>query len=217
MHKALVLKELRESAGLIAVAVLVAVYVLADLTGVRLLPIQSGRAVPYPFVSDDSFTLYLSLLAGGLAVLLGFKQSAWELWQGSYFFLLHRPVSRRAIFGIKLAVGLTVLLAISGAVIQLHAMWAATPGTHATPFLWSMTIAAWQLSISFPILYLGAFLSGIRPGRWFGSRLAPLAASGLLVMVAAVVPWWWLSLAIVLVSCTAFVASIFQYVDIRDY
>jgi hypothetical protein len=217
MHKALVLKELRESAGLIAVAVLVAAYTLAGLTGVRLLPIQSGSGTQYPFVSDYSFVFSLSMLAGGLAVLLGFKQSAWELWQGSYFFLLHRPVSRRTIFGVKLAVGLAVLLAISGAVIQLYAMWAATPGTHATPFFWSMTISAWQLWISFPMLYLGAFLSGIRPGRWFGSRLAPLAASGLLVILAAVVPWWWLSLTIVLVSCTAFVASIFQYVDIRDY
>jgi hypothetical protein len=217
MHKALVLKELRESAGLIAVAVLAAAYILADLTGVRLLPIQSGRAIPYPFVNDTSLVFYLCLLAGGLAVLLGFKQSAWELWQGSYHFLLHRPASRRTIFGVKLAVGLTVLLAITGALIQLYAMWAATPGNHATPFFWSMTVLAWQLWISFPLLYLGAFLSGIRPGRWFGSRLVPLAASGLLVMLTAAVPWWWLSLAIVLVSSAALVASIFLYVETRDY
>ncbi len=172
MYKALVLKELRESAGLIAVAVLAAAYMLADLTGVVLLPIQSGLAVPYPFVSDTSLVFYLCLLAGGLAVLMGFKQSAWELWQGSYYFLLHRPASRRTIFGVKLAVGLGVLLCITGAVIQLYAMWAATPGKHATPFFWSMTVVAWQLWISFPLLYLGAFLSGIRPGCWFGSRLA---------------------------------------------
>ncbi len=217
MHKALVLKELRESAGLIAVAVLAAAYILADLTGVRLLPIQNGIAARYPFVNDTALVFYLCLLAGGLAVLMGFKQSAWELWQGTYFFLLHRPASRRTIFGVKLAVGLAVLLAITGALIQLYAMWAATPGKHATPFFWSMTVTAWQLWIAFPLLYLGAFLSGIRPGRWFGSRLVPLAAGGLLTMIAALVPWWWLSLAIVLVSSAAFVASILLYVETRDY
>jgi len=217
MHKALVLKELRESAELIAVAVLAAVFILADLTGVALLPLQSGTGTLYPFVADSSLAFYLYLLAGGLAILLGFKQSAWELWHGSYFFLLHRPASRRTVFGVKLVVGLAVLLVITGAVIQLYAMWAATPGKHATPFFWSMTAWAWQRWFSFPLLYLGAFLSGIRPGRWFGSRLAPLVASVLLVMLCVELPWWWLSVSIVLVSSVAFVASIFLYVETRDY
>lgn len=217
MHKSLVLKELRESAGLITVAVLGAAYILAELTGIVLLPLQDGVAAPYPFVGDGTFGFFLALLAGGLAVLLGFKQSAWELWQGSYQFLLHRPVSRRMIFGVKLTVGLTALLVLSGAVILLYAMWAVAPGKHASPFFWSMTAWAWQMWIAFLLLYLGAFLSGIRPGRWFGSRLAPLVASGVLVTLAATVPWWWLSLAILLTSSAAFVVSIFLYVETRDY
>jgi len=217
MRKSLVLKELRESAGVIAVAVLAAIYILADQTGVILLPLQSGVAAPYPFVDDSAFMLVLILLGGGLAVFLGFRQSARELGQASYHFLLHRPMRRRTIFGIKLSVGLTVLLAITGAVILLYAMWAATPGKHASPFFWSMTVWAWRMWIAFPLLYLGAFLSGIRPGRWFGSRLFPLVASGILVMSAAAVPWWWLSLTIVLVSSVVFVASILLNVETRDY
>ena len=39
----------------------------------------------------------------------------------------------------KLASGLAVLLVITGAMIQIYAMWAATPGTHPSPFFWSMT------------------------------------------------------------------------------
>ena len=217
MHKALVWKELRESAELIAVAVLGAVFVLSELTGVELLPFQSGQASAYPFVADGGLWFYFSLLAGGLAILLGLKQSSWELWQGSYFFLLHRPASRRTLFGIKLAVGLATLLIITGALIQIYAMWAATPGTHATPFFWSMTIPAWQMWFSFPLLYLGAFLSGIRPGHWFGSRLAPLVGSAALVLVCSVLPWWWLSLAIVLLAGAAFVTSILLHVETRDY
>ena len=36
-------------------------------------------------------------------------------------------------------------------------------------------------------------------------------------MLTVAVPWWWLSLAIVLVSSAALVASIFLYVETRDY
>jgi len=216
MLKALVLKELRESAGLIAVAVLVAVLILAETTGFVLLPLQSGAGSLYPFV-NDSFSRYFCLLAGGLAIMLGFKQSAWELWQGNYFFLLHRPASRQTIFGTKLAVGLVALLLITGCLLQLYALWAAMPGKHATPFFWTMTAGAWQLWISFSVVYLGAFLSGVRPGRWFGSRLLPLAASSAIAFIAALVPWWWLGWAIALVASAALLIVISYYVEQRDY
>lgn len=217
MLKALVVKELRESIGLIAVAGLASVYVLADLTGVRLLPWQRASFdETFPFVSD-SLSFYLCLVAGGLAVLLGLKQTAWELWQGTFFFLFHRPMSRRRVIGTKLVVGGGVLLLLSGALISVYALWAATPGTHASPFFWSMTVSAWQLWWSLLLVYLGAFLSGIRPGKWFGSRLAPLVASVALVAVAASVPWWWLSAVIVLTGSAIGISSIFYYVAARDY
>ena len=41
-----------------------------------------------------------------------------------------------------------------------------------------MTAWAWQLWLCMPLVYLGAFLSGIRPARWFGTRLMPLVAAG---------------------------------------
>ena len=59
MLKALVIKELRESAGMIAVAVLAAALILSDLTGVRLLPLQSGAGSAYPFVSDTALIIVL--------------------------------------------------------------------------------------------------------------------------------------------------------------
>ena len=83
MLKALIVKELRESAGIIAVAVLVAAYLLAELTG-TMLPLQTVAAPIH--VDDDSLTSMFCLLAGGLAIALGFKQSAWELGKGAIHF-----------------------------------------------------------------------------------------------------------------------------------
>src|SRR5687767_1606554 len=98
MLKALAIKELRESAGIIALAVLAAAYVLANLTGVRLIPLPfTQTSGGLPFVSDG-FTFPFTLAIGGLAVALGLKQSALEAGQGTYYFLLHRPATRKFIF-----------------------------------------------------------------------------------------------------------------------
>jgi ABC-type transport system involved in multi-copper enzyme maturation permease subunit len=215
MIKALVLKELRESAGLIALAVLGALYALADLAGLHIVP-WSAAGGGFPFVNDQ-LTFYLSCVAGGLAIALGVKQSAWELRHGSYYFLLHRPVARKRIFSTKLAVGAALTLCLALSIVFLYALWANTPGTRPTPFFWSMTSTAWQHCVSLILVYLGAFLAGIRPGSWFGTRLAPLVASAAIVLVADVMPWWWVWLAIVLATGACQIASIVYYIEQRDF
>ena len=112
------------------------------------------------------------------------------LWQ-SCCFVLHRPANRRLIYGIKLLVGLAAYLACAVIPVLLYALWAATPRTHASPFEWSMTSNAWFGWISMATIYLGAFLSGIRPAAWIGTRLAPLAgAASILMLAAAMVQWF---------------------------
>ena len=37
-----------------------------------------------------------------------------------------------------------------------------------------MTISTWQGGLTGMLLYLGSFLSGLAPGRWYGSKLLPL-------------------------------------------
>src|SRR5438874_7491758 len=101
MLKALVIKELRESVGIVVLAVLSIVYAFSGLTGMRLLPWQGGNSNTYPFVWD-SLTFYLAICIGGLAIALGFKQTAWEVGQGTHFFLFHRPISRNLVFFCKL-------------------------------------------------------------------------------------------------------------------
>jgi hypothetical protein len=216
MFKALVIKELRESAGIVALAVLAIAYSLSELTGMRLLPWQSGNPYAYPFIYD-SFSFYLALCTSGLAIALGLKQTAWEIGQGTQYFLFHRPVRRDRIFTSKLVVGLSWVIALSAATILLYAWWAATPGHVAGPFEWSMTSWLWQQWIAFPLLYLGACLSGVRPARWFGTRLVPLVAAVFLAMAAANMPFIWLTVLIVALSVVAFLIAIFYYVRERDY
>ena len=185
MTSALTLKELRETAG-ISLLGLAAMLVVA-LTAMSLSPvpglIQPARGSgEIPFLSG-AFVFQFTLAAGGLAILLGFWQAVGDFTGQAQLFLLHRPISRQAIYAIKLAVGLSIYLMVAGLCVLLYALWAASPGTHASPFAWSMTLSTWTTWLAISAVYLGAFLSGIRPGAWLGTRLAPLAgACGLAVL-----------------------------------
>jgi hypothetical protein len=159
--------------------------------------------------------LYLS---GFAALTLGFWQTLWESGRGTFLFLLHRPVPRSSVFTIKLAVGLAATLLVSGLPILLYALWAAVPGTHASPFYWSMTTWAWLLWFRLPIIYLGAFLSGLREGNWFGSRALPLLVALLAtVAIAALESFPMLSLLATLLIEAWFVVVIYRVAATRDY
>jgi hypothetical protein len=80
-----------------------------------------------------------------------------------------------------------------------------------------MTVAGWQLWSAMPLVYLGAFLSGIRPGRWFGTRLIPLVAAGFWVLLANLMPWWWLSGLITLIGIVAGIVAILHQLTSRDF
>jgi hypothetical protein len=216
MLKALVIKELRESAGLIALAVIGAAYALGEMTGTPVMPWQSSHSYAFPFVSDWSI-YYLWLVGGGLAILLGLRQTAWELGQGTYFFLLHRPIGRSRIFGLKLLIGGSLAMIFSAAFILIYAWWAMTPGHVPAPQEWRMTTSVWIRWVAILPLYVGAFLSGIRPGRWFGSRLIPLVAAIGVAVLVNVIPWFWVALCFSLAGTAFGLVSIFYYVQSRDY
>jgi hypothetical protein len=216
MLKALVIKELRETAGLMVLAAIGAVYVLGDLTGTAAAPWQNPAVYSFPFVQDElSYSLWM--VAGGLAIALGLRQTAWELGQGTYFFLLHRPVSRGRVFGLKLLIGGSLAFVFSALFLLIYVWWAATPGHRAAPFEWQMTNSAWISWIALQPLYVGAFLSGIRPARWWGTRLVPLVAAIGAAALASYMPWFWAALAISIVATLFGLVSIFYYAQVRDY
>lgn len=217
MLKALALKELRETIGIAAVALVLFAYFVVEAMGVSLLPWSGVFRHTIPFVSDPC-KVNLSLVAGLLAIGLGFRQTAWETVFGTAQFLLHRPVVRWHLIGVKLVVGAVVLMLASALPILVYALWAATPGTHASPFVWSMTVPFWQIPVVVTVVYLGSFLSGIRPARWLGTRLAPLACAVALALAVALLPGWWgWWFLLVLVVDGLMVVGVFFAIETRDF
>jgi hypothetical protein len=218
MLTVLATKELRET-GLIALAaVAMFAHLVTSAMGYPLLPFfTESYSGAIPFLRG-SFAQRFVYVAMGLALALGFRQSAWESMQGTYLFLLHRPASWARIIGVKLGVGLVLYLLCAAAPILMYAWWAATPGTHASPFEWSMTWPVWKAWTVGVNVYLAAFLCGIRPAHWLWSRLWPLAGIGMLVLLIQYLPWWpILGLGLLMALNVVLVAAIFTVVHTRDY
>lgn len=219
MLKQLAIKELRESLGLAALAVLGMTWAVSQLMGFSILSSLTGQMQSQNVLAfiNDGFTSYAAIFVGGMTIALGLKQSAWEHGRGTYHFLLHRPISRRSIIGTKLAVGLLLTLLILAGAILTYGRWVSIPGNRAAPFEWSMSVQAWKLAMVLPIVYLGAFLSGMRPGRWFGTRLMPLAGAILWASFASQMPMWWLFVPLALVGYGCGLAGIAYYTETRDF
>ena len=146
-----------------------------------------------------------------LVIALGFRQSVGDSFNSGYLYIFHRPVSRSRILLMKIFIGVFVYL-ICGAIATLSvALWAQTPGTHASPFEWSMTLPVWQVWLSMPIVYLGAVLSGIRSAHWAGTRIAPLVGATIAVAGIQLLPQWWIFglLSVLIVGAVLFCLAIY--------
>ena len=221
MIKALAVKELREILGIGAIALLLFLAVASNMMGLKLLawisflPDKTKGGIPFV---DPSYAMVFGFLAGAFAIALGLRQSAVESGRGTYLFLLHRPMARAWIFLSKIVTGLIVYGICSGVPTLLYAAWAATPGNHPSPFTWSMTGLVWQLWLLMGLVYLGAFQSGLRPARWYGTRLLPLVASaGMVVLVLFIPNWWLVGLPLALVYAVCQLSNINHLAHVRDY
>jgi ABC-type transport system involved in multi-copper enzyme maturation permease subunit len=226
MVLAIVRKELHETRLFAALAIGVYLIFLSALTGkwgrslwfvLELLPWLDMQAVDVPFVQDQFINMFI-FIGVILAIALGFRQSAWESSQGTALYLLHLPLGRRSIYLTKLATGITLLLSCTILPILIYGSWAALPGTHAGPFEWSMTGPAFHVWLLMPLAYLGAFASGIRPARWFGSRLLPLLATAIPAIFLCLLPHWWLiAFPLLLLVGAILVSNILWVAETRDY
>ncbi|MEX2113512.1 MAG: hypothetical protein WD845_10015 [Pirellulales bacterium] len=217
MLTALARKEVRELLPLVLLGVALELYLACTATGMQLGFFEERGVGPIPFVSDQTSQLFF-YVSGGLAFALGLWQTTGESSRGTFQFLLHRPLAREAIFGTKLAVGASACLGVALLPVATFGLWAATSGTHASPFTWSMTAWAWFLCVQMLLVYLGAFLSGLRPGHWLGSRFLPLAGCvAALLLMRTIADWQWSSLVASLALEIVLVLIILDVARGRDY
>jgi ABC-type transport system involved in multi-copper enzyme maturation permease subunit len=221
MIKALMIKELRETLGIAAIALALYTAFIGSMIGMPLFKALPG--IPQPGAElpllGNTFRQFFAFLTAGLAIALGFWQTVSESNRGTFPFLLHRPLARHAIIGAKLATGLAVLIVEAGAAVLAYGLWATTPGTHPAPFAWSMAAFAWELALAMTVVYLGAFLSGLRPGLWWGTRLLPLVASCVATAFLSALAWTfggWAVMAILLTD-GLLIAAVFCAARSRDF
>lgn len=177
MWKALLSKELRECSLYAGLAFLAQLHFLGEGMGLPLLAIFSnGRQQEIPFLGESRGAAFI-VIAILIGTVLGLQQTVWESWRQTTLFLLHRPMARDRIFLAKLVAGAALLMGVTAGPLLVYSLWAATPGTHASPFYWGMTEPWWRSVAVGLVCYLGAFLSGLRPAHWLGSRTWPWLAA----------------------------------------
>ncbi len=219
MIRALFFKELREIGGWMIGIFAFQLSITLMLMDFNVLPLISiGQRQSIPFLEDDGVSL--AYLGGILMLVIAFRQTSWESSHDYFLFLLHRPVARWTIFAAKLAVGAFAYAVCVALPLVILGLWAATPGTHASPFRWSMTSLTWCLTAGMMIPYFGAFLSGIRPGKWVGTRPLPLLGA-IVCMAVCLGPlisgYPVASLSMILIAVVGYVASILHIATQRDY
>lgn len=226
MYRALAVKEFREVWWIGAIAS--ALLMLCVLNDMGLMLDSSppflkwvGRSPtwvhPVPFRLSEWPPLVL-MFAGAAGLVFGLWQTLGESLQGTWIFYLHRPAERRNLILAKVAAGLACLLVALGLPLVLYAIWAAVPGTHASPFEWWMTgptAQAWGFA---GVAYLAAFLSGLRPARWWVSRFFPLVFALFLWVPIVTVPWLvWPGWVMILVADAVLLAAIVHAGNDRDF
>lgn len=220
MWKALALKELRENIGFAAIGLVVYLFVASAAMRMNLMPVPQVNLLAVendniPFI--DTFTFQFGIASLLLTTALGIRQAWAESTNSLYLFLLHRPVSPRFVANVKLVVGIGLYFVCGAVPILVFAWWASTPGTHASPFFWSMTWSSWITWAAMTLVYLGAFLTGIRPGRWVGTRFAPLVATTLFVLVLNLIPSWPVRLMLIVALGALLYLNILYIFRTRDF
>lgn len=210
MLKSLFLKELRDLLPLIAIAIAVEGYLFGIMFRFsRSVEMRDPRTI-WPF---------LYMLGVLFPVVAGLWQVGRESFGNHYQFLLHRPLRREVLLGAKLLIGAAICVVFIDLPILCFADWGDHELRYSAGWLSEM---AWPLCVNMLLLYLGAFLSMLRPGRWYASQFLPLLAGIMLFVVLQVVgeisSWWWsMSFRVTPLFAICYVLAVLHVARTRDY
>lgn len=118
-------------------------------------------------------TLGSAIIGGALGLLQIIPEQARDRWA----FLVHRPVSLASIFWGKCLAGIVLYLAATLPPFLVLGWWVSQPGNLPAPFEWRMALAGLSDIFCGVIFYLAGLLTGVRKGRWWGSRALAIPAA----------------------------------------
>lgn len=131
---------------------------------------------------------------------LGWLQTRNEAHRDLWAFLIHRPVSRTAIFQAKSAAGLCLYVSGAGLPLLVLVLVVQMPGHVAAPFEWPMVLPLLAIFLTGVSFYFAGLLTGLRQARWFGSRCFGLGWAILAVAAAFTVSEFWQSLLMTMLT-----------------
>lgn len=149
-----------------------------------------------------------TMVLGGplIATLLGMLQIIPEQRRDLWAFLMHRPAHRSSLFWGKVAAGL-LLYAVATLVPFLGVVfWTKRPGVLTGPFVWGLTLGGLGGILAGVPFYFAGLLTGLRPARWYGSRVIPIVAAGVVALLLDSAEFASLGLpaALTLIACFPF-------------
>ena len=140
--------------------------------------------------------------------LLGWLQTQSEKHPDLRAFLLHRPVARTTIFWSKLISGLGRYAVGAGLPLAGLVIFVLIPGEVAAPFEWAMVLPATNLLLLGLVFHGAGMLTGIRPARWYGSRIFGLGPAMLAAILMFTFPQYWQALTLILIAEAMLVAAV---------
>lgn len=179
--KALLWKEFREN---LKWALLLALLLGGGLAFV----LHGAPGIGYDQWSTTCSDSFLTITTFGFALAglaLGFLQILPEQRKDRWAFWIHRPVSSRELFLGKVLSGtalyaMATILPLAGAFA-----WCAILSSSVLPFTTGMIVPGLIDALTGLCLYFAAFLTGLLPGRWYGSRDLPLVAAFVTALIAS--------------------------------
>ncbi len=218
MWKALAIKELRDLSLIVAASAFAFFVWTATIVAPRIPWIGTRREIVIPFLTGEILGP-LIMISGATAIGIGLRQSTCVLNESSSQFLMHRPIERWRLIAFKLCIGFAVVCVLTTTAVILICLRAAIPGNIPAPFQVWMTTPAWIAIACVSVVYHSAFLSGLRPARWFGSRLLPTIGTLPIAFGVGLLSYWSLIPGLMAVICLNWVLWIVvrNIADSRDY
>ncbi len=224
--RALIFKELRSAALTVSVSAAVYFVWLLWLMGVTVFSTPSPAPEADYWLARPDGALVYALLTGTLCLALGMNATRSESLGKCWQFALFRPVSRRTLISVKIAVGVVLSSVLSLLPLLAYFAWARSPGALLSPFdasfLWP-TGVVWLWS---PVMFLAGFLMTLREARWWGSKSWPILSVvcvGFFLWFMPVVEpfrfqlsWKWLCWS-ELLSVVALVTSLLSVAEEQDF